>query len=180
MRASGQLDEPSPVKPEMQDKGRPESSITGAAGEGERPGQLGTLPKPATPKACEVRGNSNGHRRHSRRLEAKGQPEGSDAGSTERERGKGNLETQPGRSGRIEGAGQLATSSTGRTGRCMIHRAKDHPESARGRKVSGVFDFGGIARDQSVVDFRISPISSAVRTVARRGKNFSIREACSS
>jgi len=34
MRASGQLDDRSPVKPEMQDKGRPESFIAGAAGEG--------------------------------------------------------------------------------------------------------------------------------------------------
>jgi len=97
MRTSGRLDDPSPVKPEMQDEGQPESYIRGAAG-GERPGQLGTLPKPAPPKACDVRGNSNGHRRHSRRTEAKGQPEDSDAGSAERERGRGNLETQPRRS----------------------------------------------------------------------------------
>jgi len=118
MRTSGRLDDPSPVKPEMQDEGQPESSITGAAGEGERPGQLGTLLKPVTPKACDVRGNSNGHRRHRRRFETKGQPEDSDAGSAKRERGRGNLETQPERSGKIEEAGQLAASSTGRTRRC--------------------------------------------------------------
>jgi len=35
MRTSGRLDDLSPVKPEMQDKGRPESYITGGAGEGE-------------------------------------------------------------------------------------------------------------------------------------------------
>jgi len=121
MRASGRLDDPSPVKPEMQGKGRPESYITGGAGEGEPPGQLGASLKPATPKACDVRGNSSGHRRHSRRPETKGQPEDSDAGSAERERGRGNPETQPGQSGKIEEAGQPAASSAGRMGRCMIH-----------------------------------------------------------
>jgi len=34
---------------------------------------------------------------------------------------RGNPETQPGRSGKMQDAGQLATSSAGRTGRCMIH-----------------------------------------------------------
>ena len=121
MRASGRLDNPSPVKPEMQDKGQLGSSIAGAAGSGEPPGKLGASLIPATPKACDVRGNSNGHRRHRRRPETKGQPEDSDAGSARRERGRGNLETQPGRSGKIEEAGQPAASSTGRTGRCMIH-----------------------------------------------------------
>jgi len=116
MRASGRLDDPSPVKPEMQGKGRPESYITGGAGEGEPPGQLGASLKPATPKACDVRGNSSGRRRHSRRPETKGQPEDSDAGSAERERGRGNPETQPGQSGKIEEAGQPAASSAGRMG----------------------------------------------------------------
>jgi hypothetical protein len=60
MRASGRLDDPSLVKPEMLDKGQPESFIAGAAGKGERPGQLGTSLEAATLKACDVRGNSSG------------------------------------------------------------------------------------------------------------------------
>jgi len=36
---------------------------------------------------------------------------------------RGNPEPQPGRSGKMQEAGQLATSSTGRTGRCMIQWA---------------------------------------------------------
>ena len=135
MRASGRLDDPSPVKPEMQDEGQPKSFIRGAAGGKQATGQLETWLKPAPPKACEVRGNSNGHRRHSRRTEAKGQPEASDAGPGERERGRGNPETQPGLSGKMQGAGQLASSSTGRTRRLhdplsykIIRRA---PEAAR-------------------------------------------------
>jgi hypothetical protein len=55
-------------------------------------GRLGTWLKPAPPKVCDVRGNPSGHRRHSRRDEAKGQPEDSDAGSAERERGTGQPE----------------------------------------------------------------------------------------
>ena len=70
-------------------------------------GKPRTLLKPATPKACEVRGNRADHRRHSRRTEAKGQPEDSDAGSAERERGTG----QPGNATRAgwEDAGCGAT-----------------------------------------------------------------------
>jgi len=54
MRASGRLDDPSPVKPEMQDEGQPESFITGAAGEG---GSTG-----ATRNLAET-GNAKGMRR---------------------------------------------------------------------------------------------------------------------
>ena len=121
MRESGRLDDPSPVKPEMQDEGKPKSYIRGATGGKQATGRLGTWLKPAPPKECEVRGDSNVHRRHSRRTEAKGQPEDSDAGSGERERGRGNLETQPGLGGKMQEAGQPATSSAGRTGRCLIH-----------------------------------------------------------
>jgi hypothetical protein len=117
----GRLDDPSPVKPEMQDEGKPKSYIRGAAGGKQATGRLGTWLKPAPPKECEVRGDSNLHRRHSRRTEAKGQPEDSDAGSGERERGRGNPETQPGLGGKMQEAGQPATSSAGRTGRCLIH-----------------------------------------------------------
>jgi hypothetical protein len=45
------------------------------------PGKPGTPQKPAALKASEVRGNSNGDRRHSRRDEEDGQPSESDAGS---------------------------------------------------------------------------------------------------
>jgi hypothetical protein len=45
------------------------------------PGKPGTPQKPAASKASEVRGNSNGDRRHSRRDEEDGQPSESDAGS---------------------------------------------------------------------------------------------------
>jgi len=112
---------PSPVKPEMQDEGKPKSYIRGAAGGKQATGRLGTWLKPASSKACEVRGNSDVHRRHSRRTETKGQPEDLDAGSGERERGRGNPETHPGLSGKMQEAGQPAASSTGRSRRCLIH-----------------------------------------------------------
>jgi len=47
----------------------------------EPPGKPGTPQKPAALKASEVRGNSNGDRRHIRRDEEDGQPSESDAGS---------------------------------------------------------------------------------------------------
>jgi len=51
MRASGRLDDPSPVKPEMQDEGKPKSYIGGEAGGKQATGQPGTWLKPAAPKA---------------------------------------------------------------------------------------------------------------------------------
>jgi len=75
MRASGRLDDPSPVKPEMQDEGKLKSYIGGEAGGKQATGRPETWLKPAAPKVREVRGNSSIHRRHSRRTEAKGQPE---------------------------------------------------------------------------------------------------------
>jgi len=122
MRESGRLDNPSPVKPEMRDEGQPEFNITGVAGGGgSHRGNSEPHRNHHRRRRHEVRGNSNGKRRHSRRTGAKGQPEDSDAGSAERERIRGNPEPQPGRSGKMQEAGQPATSSTGRTGRCMIH-----------------------------------------------------------
>jgi hypothetical protein len=105
----------------MQDEGKPKSYIRGAAGGKQATGRLETWLKPALPKVYEVRGNSNVDRRHSRRTEAKGQPEDSDAGPVERERERGNPETRPGLSGKMQGAGQLASSSPGRMRRYTIH-----------------------------------------------------------
>ena len=120
------------------------------------------------------------HRRHSRRTEAKGQPEDSDAGSAERERGTG----QPGNATRAgwEDAGCGATRNLiGRQNGTMhdpmsytiIRKA---PEAAR----SLAFSILDISRNQSVADFRMSRSSSAVKTVARRGKSPSVRQACTS
>jgi hypothetical protein len=122
MRESGRLDNPSPVKPEMQGEGKPESYIAGAAGGG-----------------GSHRGNSEPHRNRQRRRYAKfGVTRASIAGTAEgsKPRGdlrirtpaqqkgsgvRGNPETQPELGGKMQEAGQPATSSTGRTGRCMIH-----------------------------------------------------------
>jgi len=51
MRPSGRLDDLSPVKPEMQDEGKPKSYIGGAAGGKQATGRLETWLKPASPKA---------------------------------------------------------------------------------------------------------------------------------
>lgn len=105
-RGNSELSQPAPPKDARIEATR--RSIAGKAGDAgqgetqvlhrgrcrrarEPPGKLGTSLKPAPPKACEVRGNSNGRRRHSRRTETKGRPEDSDAGSAERERGTGQL-----------------------------------------------------------------------------------------
>jgi len=47
MRRSGRLDHPSPVKPEMQDEGKPKSYIGGAAGGRQATGKLETWLKPS-------------------------------------------------------------------------------------------------------------------------------------
>ncbi|HMG87541.1 MAG TPA: hypothetical protein VK574_17540 [Terracidiphilus sp.] len=60
MRTSGRLDDPSPVKPEMQGKGRPEFFIAGAAGEGESNGATRNSAETSNAKGMLVRGNSNG------------------------------------------------------------------------------------------------------------------------
>jgi hypothetical protein len=181
MRKSGRLDNPSPVKPEVQDEGQPKSYIAGVAGGGERhwgnpePGRNQQRRRYAKFGATRA-----DHRRHSRRTEDKGQPEDSDAGSAERERGTG----QPGNATRAgwEDAGSGATRNLiGRQNGTMhdpmsytiIRKA---PEAAR----SLAFSILGISRNQSVADFRISRSSFAVRTVARRGKSFSVRHACTS
>jgi len=95
MRESGRLDDPSPVKPEVQNKGQPEICIAGAAGgKRERLGQPGTLLKPAPSKAWEVRGNLNGTSpAQPKTRERGGNPKDSDAGSAKRERDTG----QPGK-----------------------------------------------------------------------------------
>jgi hypothetical protein len=116
MRESGRLDNPSPVKPEMRDEGQPKFYITGVAGGGgSHRGNSEPHRNRHRRRRHEVRGNSNGKRRHSQRTGAKGQPEDSGAGSAERERIRGNPEPQPGRSGKMQEAGQPATSSTGRS-----------------------------------------------------------------
>jgi len=122
MRESGRLDNPSPVKPEMWDEGKPEFYIRGAAGESGR--HRGN---------SEPRGNQH-RRRHAKfgvtRADIAGTAEGTKPRGNLRIRTpaqqkgsgvRGNPEPQPGRSGRMQEAGQLATSSTGRSRRCKIH-----------------------------------------------------------
>jgi len=111
-------------KPEMQDEGQPKSSIAGVAGGGEN--------HRGNPGACQ----NQRRRRHEKfgatRADIAGTAEGSKPRGNPKHRTpaqhkgsevRGNPETQPGRSGKMQDAGQLATSSAGRTGRCMIHRA---------------------------------------------------------
>jgi len=125
MRESGRLDDRSPVKPEMQDEGQPRSYIRGAA---EEVGATGETRNPAETSTAEgmrssgqlertIAGTAEGPKpRGNLRIRTPAQEKGSEV--------RGNPETQPGLGGKMQEAGQLATSSTGRTGRCMIHWAK--------------------------------------------------------
>jgi len=125
MRESGRLDDRSPVKPEMQDEGKPKSYIRGAA---EEVGATGETRNPAETSTAEgmrssgqlertIAGTAEGPKpRGNLRIRTPAQEKGSEV--------RGNPETQPGLGGKMQEAGQLATSSTGRTGRCMIHWAK--------------------------------------------------------
>ena len=118
-------------------------------------GKPRTLLKPAPPKAAKFGATRADQRRHSRRTGAKGQPEGSDAGSAERERGTG----QPGNANRAgwEDAGSGVTRNLiGRQNGTMhdpmsykiIRKA---PEAARSLALSIL----GVDLDQSVADCRI-------------------------
>lgn len=64
-------------------------------------------------------------------------------------------QAQPGGSTK---AGSSEDSSLGFAGRCLVRRRYGHPESARGRKASGVFVCGGKFGESEV-----APVS-AVRT----------------
>jgi hypothetical protein len=68
------------------------------------------------------------------RIRTPAQQKGSGEGATWRR--------NPGRAGRSRKRGNLPPDREAERDDALIHRAKDHPESARGRKVSGVFDFG--------------------------------------
>jgi hypothetical protein len=56
MRASGQLGDPSPVKPEMQDEGKPKSYIRGAAEEVGATGETRNLAKTSTAEGMRSSG----------------------------------------------------------------------------------------------------------------------------
>jgi len=118
MRESGRLDNPSPVKPEMWDEGKPKFYIRGAAGESGR--NRGN---------SEPRGNQH-RRRHAKfgvtRADIAGTAEGTEPRGNLRiwtppqQKGsevRGNPETQPGLGGKMQEAGRPATSSAGRSRR---------------------------------------------------------------
>ena len=79
MRESGRLEDPSPVKPEMQDEGQPETCIRGAA----RSAGTGATWNFITGSAedAKVRGNSNPIAGTAKWTEDRGQPEDSVAGA---------------------------------------------------------------------------------------------------
>jgi hypothetical protein len=113
MRPSRQLGDPSLAKPEVRDEGQPETFIAGVAGGREVTGRLGASLKPATPKECDIWGDSNILRRHGRRTEDSGQPGASVAEAAAGCGVRGNPETQTWLNRKMQGARQLATSSTG-------------------------------------------------------------------
>jgi len=86
----------------------------------EPPGKPGTPPKPEAPKAsrfgatrAEIAGTAEGPRtRGNLRNRTPAQQKGNGV--------RGNPETKPRRSGKVQEAGQLAASSAGRTSRCII------------------------------------------------------------
>jgi large subunit ribosomal protein L6 len=59
MRTSGRLDDPSPVKPEMQDKGRPESSSQAGQEKARASGATRSLTETGNAKGMLVWGDSN-------------------------------------------------------------------------------------------------------------------------
>jgi len=120
-RESRRLDDRSPGKPEMRDEGQPKSSIAGVAG-GARP----------TGGTQDPRANQR-RRKHEKlgatRVDIAGtaeepKPRGNPKRRTPAQQkgsvSRGNPRTQPGRSRKMQEARRLATSSAGRTGRCMI------------------------------------------------------------
>jgi len=130
MRASGQLDDPSPVKPEMQDKGRPASFIAGAAGEGVATGATRNLAETSNAEGMRcsgqlertIAGTAEGSKpRGNLRIRTPAQQKGSGEGATWRR--------NPCGAGRMRKRGDPQLHRQAERDDALIHRAKDHPGS---------------------------------------------------